>query len=70
MEYPHQLKPMVPTLNAKGNTHKENNPLRKAINNMQTPTYKLAKYMTEKITELIKLQYTFISSNSTRVAND
>jgi hypothetical protein len=61
---------MAPTLNAKINIHKENNPIRTVINNMQAPTYKLAKYMTEKITELIQLQYTFVASNSTKVAND
>jgi hypothetical protein len=39
---------MAPTLNAKINTHKDDNPIRTVINNMQAPTYKLAKYMTEK----------------------
>ena len=47
---------MASKLNALIKTHKEDKPKRPVINNIQTPPYKLAKYLNKKLNQLIKLQ--------------
>jgi len=44
-----QMKPMAPKLNALIKTHKEDKPIRPVINNIQAPSYKLAKYLGKKL---------------------
>jgi 23S rRNA maturation mini-RNase III len=41
-----QIKPRPPTLKAQIKTHKENEPIRPVVNNIQAPTYRLAKLNT------------------------
>ena len=43
-----QIKPAAPILNALTKTHKDNKPVRPVINNLQAPSYKLAKYLNKK----------------------
>jgi len=43
-----QIKPMAPKLNAVIKTHKEDKNIRPVINNIQAPSYKLAKYLNKK----------------------
>jgi hypothetical protein len=70
MKYLNQPRPMAPTLNMRIKIQKENNPICAVMNNIQAPTYKLAEHLKKKIRELVKLQYTFVASNPTKVAND
>jgi len=62
-----QMKPMAPKLNALIKTHKEDKPLRPVINNIQAPSYKLAKYLSKKLNQLIKLPDTYANRNSKKV---
>ena len=39
----------APTLNAYIKTHKSHEPIRPVINNIPAPTYKLAKYLSNRI---------------------
>jgi hypothetical protein len=57
-----------PNPQARIKMHKESNPICPVTYNIQAPTYKLAKHLTKKITELI-LPYLFAASNS-KVVND
>jgi hypothetical protein len=59
-----------PNPQARIKIHKESNPICPVIHNTQVPTYQLSKHHTKKITELIKLPYMFVASNSMKVAND
>jgi ribosomal protein S15P/S13E len=63
-----QIKPMAPKLNALIKTHKEDKSIRPAINNIQAPSYKLVKYLSKTLNQLIKLPYTYTTRNSTEVA--
>jgi hypothetical protein len=53
MKYLNQPRTMAPTLNVRVKIQKENNPICTVINNIQAPTYKLAKHI-KKIMELVK----------------
>jgi gas vesicle protein len=44
-----QMKPTAPKLNALIKTNKEDKPIRPVINNIQAPSYKLAKYLGKKL---------------------
>jgi hypothetical protein len=61
---------MALTLSVRITVHKESNPVHPVINNICAPTYKLSKYLTRNIAELIKLLYTLAASNLTNVASD
>jgi hypothetical protein len=54
-----QMKSMAPKLHALIKTHKEDKPFRPIINNIQEPSYKLAKNLGKKLNQLIKLPYTY-----------
>jgi hypothetical protein len=61
---------MPPTLKARIKTHKENNPIHPVINNIHTPSYKLSKFLSEKLQQLIQLPNIYTATNSTQVALD
>jgi hypothetical protein len=44
-KYLNQIKPQPPTLNAQIKLHKKGEPIRPVVNNIQAPTYKIAKYL-------------------------
>jgi len=46
---------MAPKLSALSKAHKEYKPIRPVINNIQAPSYKLAKYLNKKLNQLLKL---------------
>jgi hypothetical protein len=64
------IKPMAPKLNALIKTHKEDKPIRSEINNIQAPSYKLAKYLDKRVNQLIKLPYIYATKNSKVAAQD
>jgi len=64
------IKPMAPKLNALIKTHREDKPIRPEINNIQAPSYKLAKYLNKRLNQLIKLPYTYATKNSKVAAQD
>jgi len=39
------IEPTAPRINAYIKTHKENKPIRPVIDNMQAPSYKIAKFL-------------------------
>ena len=65
-----QIKPIAPKLNALIKTHKEDRPIRPVINNIQVPSYKLAKHLNKKLKQLIILPYTYATKNSKEVAQE
>jgi len=54
-----QIKPIEPKLGALIKTYKEDKPIRPVINNIQAPSYKLAKHLNKKLSQLIRLPYTY-----------
>jgi hypothetical protein len=69
-KYLTNIKPSAPQLNAYIKTHKENQPIRPVINNTQAPSYKAARYINKKLQSLIKLPYTYNTSNSQEIAEE
>ena len=51
-------------------THKENEPIRPIVNNIQAPTYKIAKYLNKRLNNLICLPYTYTTKNSHEIAQE
>jgi len=41
------IKPVAPKLNTYIKTHKENEPIRPVVNNIQAPSYKTSKYVSK-----------------------
>jgi len=58
------IRPNAPNLNAYIKTHKEDQPIRPVINNMQAPSYKAAKFLNRKLQNLIFLPNTHTIKNS------
>jgi hypothetical protein len=58
-QYKHllQIKPTAPELNAMIKIQNDNNPIGLEINNIQTPAYKLARYLNKRLNELIEVLY-------------
>ena len=46
-----QIKPTAPVLNGPIKIHKDNKPIRPVINNIQAPSYELAKYLNKKLND-------------------
>ena len=63
-------KTTAPTLNALIKIHKDNEPIRPEINNIQAPSYRLAKHFNKKLNQMIHLPYTYGTRNSKEVAQD
>jgi hypothetical protein len=55
---------MAPKLIALIKTHKEEKRIRPEINNIQSPSYELAKYLNKRLKQLMKLPYTYATKNS------
>ena len=54
-----QKKPQAPTLKAQIKLHKTGMPIRPVINNINAPTYKLAKFLAKSITSYLPLQHQY-----------
>jgi hypothetical protein len=65
-----QCKPTAPKLNVYIKTHKENEPIRPIVNNIQAPAYKTAKYLNKKLNTLITLPHTYTTKNPHEVAKE
>jgi len=63
-------KTLAPKLNNLIKTHKEDKPIRPITNNIQAPSYQLARYLNKKINQLIKLPYTYATKNLKEVVQD
>jgi hypothetical protein len=70
IKYLIQKKPQPPTLNAQIKIHKPGNPIRPVINNMNAPTYKIAKHLAKQLNEYLNLEYQYNVQNSVNLAND
>ena len=64
------IRSMAPQLNVYIKTHKENQPIRPVINNVQAPSYKVAIYINKKLQGLICLPYTYNTKNSQEIAEE
>ena len=65
-----QIKPQAPNLNVQIKIHKDNEPIRPVINNIQAPTYKIAKHFNKWLPNLIQLHNTYITNNSTLLGTE
>jgi hypothetical protein len=65
-----EIKPKPPTLNVQLKIHKENEPIRPVVNNIQTPSYKTAKFLNKWLTDQLSLSNTYTTYNSTHLANN
>jgi hypothetical protein len=63
-----QINPTPPRLKARLKIHKEDNPIRPVVNNINALSYKLAKYIHEKLQDLTNLPNIYTSSNSIDLA--
>jgi hypothetical protein len=70
IKYLMNIKPTAPKLNAYIKTHKRDEPIRPVINSIQAPTYKLAKYLNNKLQTLIQLPNTYTIKNSHELARE
>jgi len=66
------IKPTAPKVNIYIKTHKDNEPIRLAINNILAPSYKIAKFTYKKINGLLCLPYTYVynTKNSQEITNE
>jgi thermostable 8-oxoguanine DNA glycosylase len=55
-----QMNPQAPKLKAKIKIHKPDTPIRPVINSIYAPTHKLAKYVHQKLHDLLNLKYEYI----------
>lgn len=69
-KYLTQIKPQPPTLKAQIKIHKDNEPIRPVVNNIQAPTYKIAKFLNRWLTDTLQLPNTFVTPNSTSLAHE
>jgi hypothetical protein len=65
-----QRKPLPPSLNALIKIRKPDNPIRPVINKTNTPTYKIAKFLVNKLHEHLHLKYHYNVKDSVSLAND
>jgi hypothetical protein len=47
--------------------HKENQPIRPVIHNVQAPSYKVARYINKSLQDLIALPYMYNTKNSQEI---
>jgi hypothetical protein len=69
-KYLTQLNPTPPILQAKLKIHKNDIPIRPVVNNINAPSYKLAKYMQDILLKMINLPNTYNCTDSIRLANE
>jgi uncharacterized protein YeeX (DUF496 family) len=65
-----QDKPKPPKLNAQLKLHKTDIPIRPVVNNINAPTYKVAKFLTQILNEYHMLSIQYNITNLTNLAND
>ena len=65
-----QIKPQPPTMNAQIKIHKENEPIRPVINNIQAPSYKIAKFFNKWLNDQLQLPNTYVTYNYTQLAKE
>lgn len=70
IKYLNQKKPLPPTLRAQPKLHQPNIPNRPAINNMNSPTYKIAKHLVGILNKHLTLNNYHNVKNSTNLATD
>jgi hypothetical protein len=64
LKYLTQMRPTAPRPEALIKTYKPNNPISPGINNITAPSYKLAKFLNNRLHRLINLLYTHAVKNS------
>jgi len=64
------IKPRAPKLNALIKIHKENEPVRLVVNNVQAPSYKITKYLNKRLNNLINLPNTYTVKNSYEIVQE
>ena len=69
IKYLTQNKPQAPILKAQIKLHKMGNPIRPAVNSINAPNYKLAKFLTKNLKAYIQLPYQYKVKNSTNLAH-
>jgi hypothetical protein len=65
-----EIKPKAPQLNAYIKTHKDNQPIRPVINNIQAPSYKAARFVNKRLKNLLNSPYTYNVENSQQIARE
>ena len=65
-----QIKPQSPNMKVQIKIHKENEPIRPVVNNIQAPTHKIAKYLNKWLPNQIQLHNTYITHNSIQLATE
>lgn len=58
-----QKKPQPPTFSVELKLHKPGNPIRPAINNMNAPSYKIAKHLLNKLNGCLNLSNNYNVKN-------
>jgi hypothetical protein len=69
-KYLMNIKPTAPRLNVYIKTHKQDEPVRPVVNNIQAPSYKVAKFLNKKLQNLIQLPNTYTTKNSYELAQE
>jgi hypothetical protein len=64
------MNPQAPKLKAKIKIHKPDAPIRPVINSIYAPTHKLAKYIHQKLHDLINLKYEYNIINTRHFADN
>jgi len=64
------MKPMTPQLKVYLKTHKDNQPKPPVINNIQAPSYKVARFTNRKLRDLLNLPYVYSTENSQEVTEE
>jgi hypothetical protein len=70
IKYLNQKKPSPPTMKAQLRLHKHNIPIRPVINNMNAPTYKIAKHLVGILNKHLTLNNNYNVKNCTAVATE
>jgi len=61
---------MAPRLNIYIKTHEKGEPIRSVANNVQAPSYKIAKCLNKELNSQINLPYTFTTKNTLEIAEE
>ena len=64
------IKPIAPQLSIHLKTHKDNQPIRPVINNVQAPSYKVAPFMNKRLQDLFYLPYIYSTENSQEIVEE
>jgi hypothetical protein len=65
-----QKKPQPPTLKAQIKIRKPGNPIRPVVDNTTAPTYKISKFLANKLNDYINLKYHYNTKDYITLAND